>query len=132
MRIRRRGFTLIELIVVLTLIGILVGLALPEFRNSIKRAKETILKEDLFIFRKLIGQYYQDKGKYPLTLQALVEEGYLRSMPEDPLTKSATTWVEIREQPSLEDYMPTGQLGVVDVRSGSEAKALDGTLYNTW
>jgi general secretion pathway protein G len=132
MMIRRRGFTLIELIVVLTLIGILVGLALPEFRNSIKRAKETVLKEDLFIFRKLIDQYYQDKGKYPLTLQALVDEGYLRLMPQDPITKSATTWVEIREQPSLEDYMPTGQLGVINVQSGSEAKALDGTFYNTW
>jgi general secretion pathway protein G len=129
---RRRGFTLIELIIVLTLIGILVGLALPEFRNSVKRTRETVLKEDLFILRKLIDQYYQDKGKYPLTLQTLVDEGYLRRIPEDPITKSATTWVEIREQPSLEDYMPTGQLGVIDIRSGSEAKALDGTLYNTW
>ena len=129
---RRRGFTLIELIVVLTLIGILVGLALPEYRNSVKRTKETTLKEDLFIFRKLIDQYYQDKGKYPLTLRALVEEGYLRYIPQDPITKSDATWVEVREQPSLEDYMPTGQLGVVNVHSGSEAKALDGTLYNTW
>lgn len=129
---RRRGFTLIELIIVLTLIGILVGLALPEFRNSVKRTRETVLKEDLFILRKLIDQYYQDKGKYPLTLQTLVDEGYLRRIPEDPITKSTTTWVEIREQPSLEDYMPTGQLGVIDIRSGSEAKALDGTLYNTW
>jgi len=129
---RREGFTLIELIIVLTLIGILVGLALPEYRNSVKRTRETILKEDLFIFRKLIDQYYQDKGKYPLTLQTLVDEAYLRKIPEDPMTKSATTWVEIREQPSLEDYMPTGQLGVIDVHSGSEAKALDGSLYNTW
>lgn len=129
---RRRGFTLIELIIVLTLIGILVGLALPEYRNSIKRTKETALKENLFIFRKLIDQYYTDKGKYPLMLQTLVEEGYLRNIPQDPITKSAATWVEIREQPSLEDYMPTGQLGVVDVRSGSEAKASDGTFYNTW
>ena len=129
---RRRGFTLIELIIVLTLIGILVGLALPEFRNSIKRSKETVLKEDLFIFRKLIDQYYQDKGKYPMMLQTLVQEGYLRAIPEDPITKSTTTWVEVREQPSLEDYMPTGQLGVIDVHSGSEAKALDGSLYNTW
>ena len=129
---RRRGFTLIELIIVLTLIGILVGLALPEYRNSIKRTKETALKENLFIFRKLIDQYYTDKGKYPLMLQTLVDEGYLRNIPQDPITKSAATWVEIREQPSLEDYMPTGQLGVVDVRSGSEAKASDGTFYNTW
>jgi len=129
---RRKGFTLIELIIVLSIIGILLGLALPEFRNSIKKTREAVLKEDLFQFRKLIDQYYQDKGKYPLTLQTLVEEAYLRKVPEDPMTKSATTWVEIREQPSLEDYMPTGQLGVIDVHSGSEAKALDGTLYNTW
>lgn len=129
---RRRGFTLIELIIVLTLIGILVGLALPEYRNSVKRTRETILKENLFTFRKLINQYYQDKEKYPLTLQALVDDGYLWQIPQDPITKSASTWVEIREQPSLEDYSPTGQLGVVDVRSGSEAKATDGTFYNTW
>ncbi len=129
---RRQGFTLIELIIVITLIGILVGLALPEYRNSVKRTEEAVLKEDLFIFRKLIDQYYQDKGKYPMTLQTLVEEGYLRAIPEDPMTKSAATWVEVREQPSLEDYSPTGQLGVIDVRSGSEAKARDGTFYNTW
>jgi general secretion pathway protein G len=129
---RRQGFTLIELIIVLSIIGILLGLALPEYRNSVKKTREAVLKEDLFRFRELIDQYYHDKGKYPLTLQTLVDEAYLRKMPEDPMTKSAATWVEIREQPSLEDYMPTGQLGVIDVHSGSEAKALDGTLYNTW
>jgi prepilin-type N-terminal cleavage/methylation domain-containing protein len=110
MMIRRRGFTLIELIVVLTLIGILVGLALPEFRNSIKRTKETVLKEDLFTIRKLINQYYLDKGKYPLTLQALVEEGYLWQIPLDPLTKSATTWVEMA---AAQPRVHAGQLGVI-------------------
>jgi general secretion pathway protein G len=129
---RDRGFTLIEIIIVFTLIGILVGMGLPQYQTAAKRAREAVLKEDLFQFRKLIDQYFQDKGKYPASLQTLVEDKYLRSVPVDPLTKSATTWIEVRETAAPDEYTPPENMGVVDVRSGSDAKALDGTLFNTW
>ena len=129
---RDGGFTLIEMIIVFTLIGILVGLGLPQYQTAAKRAREAVLKEDLFQFRKLIDHYYQDKGRYPASLQALVDEKYLRAIPVDPMTKSATTWVEVRETPAPDEYVPPENLGVIDVRSGSEAKALDGTPFNTW
>jgi len=129
---RERGFTLIEMIIVFTLIGILVGLALPEYKYSMRKARETVLKTDLFEFRKLIGQYYSDKHKYPASLRVLVDEGYLRQIPIDPMTKSADTWVEIREQPNYEELLPNAELGIVDVQSGSIEEGLDGTVYNTW
>jgi general secretion pathway protein G len=129
---RDRGFTLIEMIIVFTLIGILVGLGLPQYQTAAKRAREAVLKEDLFQFRKLIDQYFQDKAKYPASLQTLVDEKYLRSIPIDPMTKSATTWVEVREEPAPDEYTPVTELGVVDVKSGAAGKALDGTLFDTW
>jgi general secretion pathway protein G len=128
----RGGFTLIEIIIVFTLIGILVGLGLPQYKTSIKRARESVLKEDLFTLRKLIEQYLSDKGRYPASLRTLVEEGYLRKIPVDPMTNSAETWVEIRENPSYEEMLPGQEFGIVDVLSGSEEKSLAGTLYNTW
>ena len=128
-----RGFTLIELIIVLSIIGLLVGLALPTYRSSTLRAREAVLKENLFILRKLIDQYAQDKGKYPASLQTLVQESYLRAIPVDPMTRESTTWIEVRELPSPEDPMLTEIPGVFDVKSGSEAKSpLDGSPYNTW
>jgi general secretion pathway protein G len=129
---RRPGFTLIEMIIVFTLIGILVGLGLPQYQTAAKRAREAVLKEDLFQFRKLIDQYYLDKRTYPASLQTLVEEKYLRTIPADPITNSATTWVEVRETPSPDELATLVSLGVIDVKSGSEKKALDNTLYNTW
>jgi general secretion pathway protein G len=128
---RQKGFTLIELIIVFALIGILVGLALPQFKTSVTKAKESALKENLFRFRELIQQYYTDKGKYPLTLQALVDDNYLYKIPSD-ITGKADTWFEVREQPTMEDIEPGMTVGVVDVHSGSTEKALDGTLYNSW
>lgn len=127
-----RGFTLIEIIIVFTLIGILVGLGLPQYKTSIKRAREAVLKEDLFTMRKLIDQYYNDKGKYPASLQTLVDEGYLRKIPVDPMTNSAETWVEIREVPTWEEMLPGQEFGIIDVQSGSTEKSLAGTPYNTW
>ena len=129
---RRKGFTLIELIIVFTLIGILVGLGLPQYKYATKRARESVLKENLFQLRKLINQYYVDKAKYPFSLQELVDEEYLRRIPVDPMTKSSETWVEVREELDPEEAMMGVEPGVMDVLSGSDEKALDGTLFNTW
>jgi general secretion pathway protein G len=132
-RTGERGFTLIELIIVLSIIGLLIGLGLPQYKSAMVKARETVLKENLFILRRLIDQYAQDKGKYPASLQALVQDSYLRAIPVDPLTRLATTWVEVRELPSPEDPLLNEIPGVIDVKSGSEDKSpVDGTPYNTW
>ncbi|MFZ2055329.1 MAG: prepilin-type N-terminal cleavage/methylation domain-containing protein [Candidatus Aminicenantales bacterium] len=127
-----KGFTLIEIMIVFALIGILVGLALPRYQHSRRRAQEAVLKEDLFTLRDLINKYYTDKGKYPASLRTLVEDGYLRMIPIDPMTGSAETWMEIRDTPSYEEMVPNMEFGIIDVRSGSQAKAVDGTTYDTW
>ena len=130
---RARGFTLIEMVIVFALIGILVGLGLPQYKYSLVKAREAVLRENLFQIRKQIDLYFQDKGKYPASLQALVQDGYLRTMPVDPITKLSTTWVEVRETPNPEEYVLPESLGVIDVHSGSEQKSpIDQTPYNTW
>jgi general secretion pathway protein G len=132
-RTGEHGFTLIELIIVLSIIGLLVGIGLPTYKSAATKAKETVLKENLFILRKLIDQYAQDKGKYPATLQTLVQDSYIRAIPVDPMTRQSTTWVEVRELPSPEDPMLTEIPGVIDVKSGSDAKSpIDASPYNTW
>lgn len=129
---QKRGFTLIEVIIVFALIGILVGLGLPQYKNATTRAREATLKENLYIMRQLIRQYYGDKGKYPASIQALVDEEYLYRIPVDPITKSSETWIEVQEVLTDEDIIAGVQAGISDVISGSEKTALDGTLYNTW
>ena len=129
---QNRGFTLIEVIIVFALIGILVGLGLPQYKNATTRAREATLKENLYILRQLIRQYYGDKGKFPASLQALVDEEYLYKIPVDPITKSSSTWIEVQEVLTDEDILAGVQPGISDVKSGSDKKALDGTLYNTW
>ncbi|UCC38480.1 MAG: type II secretion system protein [Candidatus Aminicenantes bacterium] len=129
---RKKGFTLIEIIIVFTLIGILVGLGIPQYKYATKRARESILRENLFQMRILINQYYADKQKYPLSLQTLVDEGYLYKIPADPITKSSETWVEVRETLTDENVLLAVEPGIVDIFSGSEQKGIDGTLYNTW
>jgi general secretion pathway protein G len=126
----RRGFTLIELMVVMSLIVLLASIGLAVYANSVIRAKESVLKEDLFRMRDGIDQYYADKGKYPGSLQDLVSDKYLRAIPVDPFTRSADTWREIPSEPDPTN--PTAQPGVYDVRSGSDQKALDGTNYADW
>ena len=132
------GFTLIELIVVITIIGILSTIALPALRQVPVKAAEAVLKNDLRALRDVIDQYYADQGNYPPGLEALVEKGYLRKVPIDPITKSADTWQVVLEeidpdtQPAETDLPEGGQPGVVDVHSGSPALALDGTPYAEW
>lgn len=131
-RTGERGFTLIEIIIVLSVIGLLVGVALPTYKSATVKAREAVLRENLYILRKLIDQYAQDKGKYPASLQALVQDSYIRSVPIDPMTHQAD-WFEQREQPTAEDPMMTEIPGVIDVKSVSEQKSpLDGSPYNTW
>ncbi len=131
------GFTLLELLVVMTIIGILAAIAVPALRDSPQRAREATLREDLFTFRSVIDQYHGDKGSYPPDLQTLVTAGYIRKIPIDPMTKSADTWVLALEEPSTDpdtgastDQPATP--GIVDIHSGSPGKALDGTLYKDW
>jgi general secretion pathway protein G len=124
------GFTMIELLVVMTLIVILASMGLTQYRSSVTFAKEATLKEDLFRMRDAIDQYYADKGQYPSTLDALVSDGYLRKVPDDPFTKSNSTWQTTPAEPDPNN--PTAEAGIYDVKSGSDASALDGTKYADW
>ena len=118
------GFTLIELMIVLTVIGILLAVAQPSFQQYTIRAKEAVLKENLFTLRDVIDQYYADKGRYPDTLDDLVTNGYIRKVPEDPFTKSSDTWVTVSPD--------GGEGGIYDVHSGSDLIVMNGTPYNEW
>jgi general secretion pathway protein G len=127
---RTAGFTLIELMVVISLIVILASMGLVQYRQSVVRSKEAVLKEDLFRMRDAIDQYYADKNQYPATLSALVSDGYLRQVPKDPFTNSESSWQEVPAEPDPAN--PTAQPGVYDVKSGSDASALDGSRYADW
>ena len=124
------GFTLIELLVVITLIIVLAGMGLAGYATSITRSKEAVLKEDLFRMRDAIDQYYADKAKYPSDLQALVSDGYMRKIPEDPFTQSAETWQA--QAAEIDAANPTAEPGIFDVKSGSDTSALDGSRYSDW
>jgi general secretion pathway protein G len=121
---------MIELLVVLALIVILATMGMTQYRSSVVHAKEAVLKEDLFQMRDAIDQYYADKNQWPSTLDALVSEGYMRKLPEDPFTKSATTWQTVPAEPDPNN--PSAEVGVYDIKSGSDATALDGTKYSDW
>ena len=116
-----KGFTFIEIMVVVTILGILATLVVPRIKNATIQARETVLKQDLFTLRDRIDQYYSDHGKYPARLASLQEEGYIRTVPKDPFTESGETWVEI--------YVDGG---VFDVHSGSDLVGLDDIPYNQW
>ena len=124
------GWTLIELLVVLSLIMILASLGMMQYRNSVRTAKEATLKSNLMIMHDAIDQYYADKAKYPESLNALVSEGYLRSVPKDPITNSTDTWQTV-PAPSEPGTLST-TAGIYAVRSGSPDTALDGSRYADW
>ena len=121
----KRGFTLIELLVVMTIIGVLLTIAVPRYFRTVARSKETVLKHDLSVMRESIDKYYADIGQYPETLPVLAEKHYIRTVPVDPFTKSAETWVVA---PSEDPDHP----GVRDVHSGSPESGFDGTPFVSW
>lgn len=125
MRNDRRGFTLIELLVVMAIIAILVSIAAPRYFSSVDRSKEAVLRSNLATMRDAIDKYYGDRGKYPDNLQDLVGKHYLRSIPKDPVTDSAATWVVVPPQDPSKG-------AVYDVKSGAPGKAKDGTPYSAW
>jgi general secretion pathway protein G len=126
-----RGFTIIELMVVISIILILISIAVPVYNQSIRRAKEAVLRQDLFAMRSSIDQYTMDKGKAPQALQDLVQDGgYLREIPKDPFTDSRDTWQVVQEDVLLS--VDQNQPGITDVHSGSNLTGTDGTAYSTW
>jgi general secretion pathway protein G len=124
------GFTLVELLIVISLISILAAMGLVQYRNSVVAAREATLKTDLFRMRDAIDQYYADKGKYPSTLDSLVSEGYMRKIPEDPISKSTDSWQTVPAEPDPNN--PSAEAGVYDVKSGAQGTALDGSSYSEW
>ena len=125
-----RGFTLIELMVVMAIIVILAGIGVALYANSVTRSKEAVLKEDLFRMRDAIDQFYADRNEYPQSLEALVAEKYLRFVPVDPFTNSTDTWQVTLADPDPGN--PSADVGVFNVKSGSDRAAIDGTLYADW
>ena len=125
-----RGFTLIELMVVMTIIVTLATIGMVQYRQSVQFAKESVLRDDLFKLRDAIDQYYADKNQYPPTLDDLVTAGYIRALPKDPITNSTTSWQSVPAEPDPNN--PSVAPGVYDVKSGAEQSAIDGTRYSDW
>lgn len=117
------GFTLLEMLTVVTIVGILVTLVEPSYRQSILKAREASLKQSLFVMRDVMDQYRADQGRFPNSLAQVVAAGYLRAVPQDPFTRSAQTWQEM---------VDPVESGISDVHSGSDLVGSDGTPYNEW
>ena len=128
----KKGFTLVEIIIVLTIIGILVAIVVPIYRTSVIRAREAVLKENLFQIRDAISKYYYDKQKYPTALDDLVTNKYLSKLPIDPITNSDEWGLVHFEPEDTEDFDPETAEGIIDVKSKSEKKSLEGTPYSDW
>ena len=126
----QRGFTLIELMVVMAITSVLLAIALPIYQKSIIRARESVLRNNLFTLRTMIDEFTIDKQKAPESLQSLVSEGYLRQIPQDPMTNSDQTWRVIMEETPVGGA--SSSPGVFDVKSGSDKTGLDGTPYSEW
>ena len=127
---RLRGFTFVEMMVVITIMVILISMAIPIYNRSIIRAKESVLKNNLFTMRTVIDNYSYDKGKAPQNLQDLVTEGYLQKMPVDPMTGNNQGWRIVMEDAS--QSISQSEPGIFDVHSGSDKMSLDGTAYAEW
>jgi general secretion pathway protein G len=128
-RRKSRGFTIIELMIVMSIIVILLGIAIPNYRQSIIRARESVLKDDLFTMRSVIDQYTLDKQKAPQSLDDLVSAGYLKTVPKDPMT-NATEW-DVKQEDSLM-AVDQQEPGIVDVHSTSNTTSSEGTPYSSW
>ena len=126
---RNDGFSLLELMIVVSIAAILVTLAVPSFQKSSVKAREAALKQNLFTLRSLLDQFYADRGSYPTSLEELTTDQYIRGIPMDPFTKSSSTWEEVLEEKDSEDDTPAG---VYDIHSGSDLTALNGTPYKEW
>ena len=127
---RRFGFTLIELMIVMAIIAVLMSVAIPIYTRSIQRAKESVLKNNLFTMRTVIDEYTYDKQKAPQSLQDLVSDGYLRQVPVDPMTGTADSWRIIMEEAG--NTVNQSEPGIFDIRSGSDKTSLEGTPYSEW
>jgi general secretion pathway protein G len=127
---REDGFTLIELVVVMAIIAILASLAVPVFTAQLKKAREAVLQEDLHVMRNAIDSYTMDKGKAPQSLDDLVQAGYLRAIPVDPMTHSSDTWAT--DTSDTYESVDESQTGINDVHSGSQDVGTNGKMYSTW
>jgi general secretion pathway protein G len=127
---RRIGFTLIELMVVMAIVAVLMSVAIPIYSRAITRAKESVLKNNLFTLRTVIDEYTYDKQKAPQSLEDLVSDGYLRQVPVDPMTGTADTWKTIMEDAT--NTVNQTEPGIFDVRSGSDKTSLEGNPYSDW
>jgi general secretion pathway protein G len=128
---RSRGFTLIELMIVISIILILISVSIPAYQQSVIRARESVLRQNLFTLRSVISQYTLDKQKAPQALEDLVSAGYIKQLPMDPMTGHADTWVPEQAEDTLM-AVDEQEGGIDNVHSGSEAVSTDGTTYSTW
>jgi len=131
-RQRARGFTLIELMVVMTIVALLIAVAVPRYFHSVDKARESTLKHDLNVMREAIDKFYGDHERYPASLEELVSQHYLRAVPPDPITGSRETWVLIAPEVNVNGVEANSPNAVYDIRSGAPGNGRDGTAYADW